>query len=143
MRVKECLQFPAALRAARVSSGLSQKVLAGRLALDQSRLCDIERGRRQVIDAPLEARILSSFASSPEMIDRLRLAMKHDRVMVALDQLGMTDQLETFSALVSALFVLDAAEVRGLVAELRLIADGKRRLKVWSAAAARQEGGAP
>lgn len=98
MKAQKLFLVPELIRRARLRAGLSQKVLAASVGLDQSFICAVEKGRRRVhARQPLDA-ISRATGMTPGEMQALLWAWRHDRVVTEAQSVGLP---ETAQRLVS------------------------------------------
>lgn len=116
------------IRAARETAGASQKALAADLAVDQTQLCALEKGRRGVQDRQTLERIASALKLDQAALNELVWAMGHDRVIASVQRSGLTSATALVSLALQASHVLSDDEIRGLEKLISSLLNGKRQL---------------
>ena len=116
------------IREAREAAGASQKAIAADLAIDQSQLCAIERGRRGIQDREALVRLAAVLKLEPTALDELVWAMNHDRVIASVQKAGLAQAVALVSLALQASRALSQDETRGLEDLLSGLLKGKRQL---------------
>ncbi|MEH0166702.1 helix-turn-helix domain-containing protein [Roseateles microcysteis] len=128
MNAKICSRLPSMIRAAREAAGVSQKALAADLAVDQTQLCALEKGRRGVQDRQTLERIASALRLDQAALDELVWAMSHDRVVASVERSGLPKATALVSLALQASRALSQEEMRGLESLISDLLEGKRQL---------------
>lgn len=116
------------IRAARDAAGVSQKALAADMAVDQTQLCALEKGRRGVQDRQTLERIAGALRLDQAALDELVWAMSHDRVIASVERSGLSKAATLVSLALQASHVLSQDEIGGLENLISGLLEGKRQL---------------
>ncbi len=116
------------IRAAREAAGASQKALAADLAMDQTQLCAVEKGRRGIQDRQTLERLANALALDSSTLEALVWAMSHDRVIASVSRAGLPKAVVLVSLALEASHVLSREEVSGLETLISGLLKGKREL---------------
>jgi transcriptional regulator with XRE-family HTH domain len=130
VRVNENLLFPAALARARRVAKLSQVGLARALAVDQSYICGLEKGRRGTPRPEVVEQLASALAedSAPSTAGDLRWTAAHDRVIQALNEPELAGAASLVSVVLRAHRRLAPDELAGLASYMKNLVDSRERL---------------
>ena len=134
MNVQRLFVLPTLLRGLRTDRQLSQKALAVSAAIDQSRLCAVEKGRSAPPDHQLLERLASALELTPGEQKKLIWAREHDKLIVELERSALAPAADTISQLLRATEFLSEEELAGLAFEIKSVGDSKRRLRALTRA---------
>lgn len=129
--------LPRMLIAARRLAGLLQKAVASDAGLDQSYVCALERGRRQVPSAEVVETLGRAMKLGDDDRRELRWAAAHDRVLAALAGEGLAAHAALVSAALRAAHYLGTAELTGLERQILRSVQSKQHLLALEAEALR------
>lgn len=133
----EARLLPSMLIAARQLATLRQKEVALEAGLDQSYVCALERGRRQVPRADVLDALCRGLNLSDEECRELIWAAAHDRVLAALSGEGLVSHAALVSAALRAAHYLGASELAGLERQILRSVQSKQHLLALEAEALR------
>lgn len=107
---------------------MSQKALAADMAVDQTQLCALEKGRRGVQDRQTLERITSALKLDQAALDEFIWAMCHDRVIASVERSGLQKAAALVSLALQASHVMSQDETEGLERLISGLLKGKRQL---------------
>ena len=81
MSVQRKFKLPGAIQGYRLRMGMSQKMLAIAIGVDQSLLCAVEKGRRQAPPDPFLGRMAEALGLNDAQKDELIWLAEHDRII--------------------------------------------------------------
>lgn len=119
------------IRLSRQQAGLSQKALAISVGLDQSFLCALEKGRRQVCERKLLEAMSQATGLDQSKTEELLWAWTHDKVLMEVQRAGLPDATQRLvSASLHATRLLGRDKLAGLENTIDVAIRSKRALTV-------------
>lgn len=129
--------LPSMLVAARRRAEMLQKEVALGAGIDQSYMCALERGRRQVPRGAVVEALCSAMNLGADERRELMWAGAHDRVLAALSDEGLAPHAALVSAALRAAHYLGDKELAGLERQILTSVRSKQHLLALEAEALR------